>query len=240
VVAEQPAGRVADDGIGAAAGARLAVVSSHLHRFPGDAASCPEKALLLGLAAVIPQEIEGLECRAVDVALPAAGSAGEADLVEDLLAEVGAWGPAAETVVAWRGGVRWVRSFGPAPLGRREGLEGQEGPAGPVPRVRDGGVYLITGGLGGIGLALAAELASLARIKLALLGRSAMPPRETWDAAAAAGDERVRGVRELERLGAQVLTVAADVADEAAVQAAVADPEEPLSGELKVVALHVD
>ena len=192
-------------------GVRLAVVSSHLHRLGGDGESCPEKALLLGPATVLPQEIEGLSCRSVDVAL----DAGEDGLVEDLLAEIGAWGDPAETVVAWRHGVRWVRSFGPARLDHEDG---------PVPRVRDGGVYLITGGLGGVGLTLAAELAGRARVKLALLGRTALPPREAWDDA----DERVRRVRELEAAGAEVLTVTADVTDEVSLAAALAEVEERL------------
>jgi amino acid adenylation domain-containing protein len=195
----------------AVAGVRLAVVSSGLHRLAGDGAAAPEKALLLGPVAVIPQEIEELACRSVDVALPAAGSfdvAAEEDLVDDLLAEIGAWGDSTETVVAWRGGVRWVRSFGPARLDREEG---------PVARVRDGGVYLVTGGLGGVGLTLAAELAGRAKVKLALLGRSV-----------SMDEERGRRVRELEAAGAEVLTVAADVTDEASLAAALAEVEAKL------------
>jgi amino acid adenylation domain-containing protein len=203
----------------AAAGVHLAVVSSHLHRLAGDGVTCPEKGLLLGLTAVIPQEIEGVSCRAVDVALPAAGGPDEEDLIEDLLAEVGAWGHAAETVVAWRGGGRWVRSFGPARLGREQDS---------LPRVRDGGVYLITGGLGGVGFTLAAELASRARVKLALVGRSALAARQDWDRAATASDQRVRRVRELEATGAEVLAVAADVTDEASLREALARVESRL------------
>src|SRR5262249_33522537 len=84
----------------AAPGVCLAVASSHLHRLAGDAVAHPEKALLLGPVAVIPQEIEGLVCRSIDLVLPTPGSAEEEDLAEDLLAEIGAWGDPAETVVA--------------------------------------------------------------------------------------------------------------------------------------------
>jgi amino acid adenylation domain-containing protein len=203
----------------AVSGVRLAVVSSHLHRLPGDGLACPEKGLLLGPVAVFPQELEGLSCRAIDLALPAEESAEEEALVEDLLGEIGGWGDPAETVVAWRHGARWVRSFGPARLDAEESL---------ASRVRDGGVYLITGGLGGLGLTLAAELARHGQVKLALLGRTPLPPRESWDQAAAAGDERVRRVRELEAEGAEVLAVAADVTDEASLSAALAEIERQL------------
>ncbi|MEK8146419.1 acyltransferase domain-containing protein [Streptomyces sp. M10(2022)] len=53
-------------------------------------------------------------------------------------------------------------------------------------RIRDHGVYLITGGLGGIGLALAEHLARTTRARLVLVGRSPFPAREQWAALLAA------------------------------------------------------
>ncbi len=47
-------------------------------------------------------------------------------------------------------------------------------------RLRKNGVYLITGGLGGIGLELAKFLAQ-SSAKLVLTGRSSFPIRDTWD-----------------------------------------------------------
>ena len=46
---------------------------------------------------------------------------------------------------------------------------------------QEDGVYLITGGLGGLGLEITDHLLSLGRLNLALLGRSALPERHTWD-----------------------------------------------------------
>ena len=48
--------------------------------------------------------------------------------------------------------------------------------------LRDGGVYLITGGLGGIGLGLAEQLTRHCRAKLVLMGRTGLPPAAQWDA----------------------------------------------------------
>ncbi|MEZ5913580.1 MAG: beta-ketoacyl synthase N-terminal-like domain-containing protein [Paracoccaceae bacterium] len=48
-------------------------------------------------------------------------------------------------------------------------------------RLRPGGGYLITGGFGGIGLTLAETLIRRAGARVALLGRSALPPREAWE-----------------------------------------------------------
>ncbi|HXR36834.1 MAG TPA: SDR family NAD(P)-dependent oxidoreductase, partial [Candidatus Binataceae bacterium] len=94
--------------------------------------------------------------------------------------------------------------------------------------LRERGVYLITGGLGGLGLTLAEALARAVHARLVLLGRAAMPPRATWDewltahGAADPVSARIRKLRDLELAGAEVLTVTADVTDLAAMHQAVA------------------
>ncbi|RJQ77862.1 SDR family NAD(P)-dependent oxidoreductase [Amycolatopsis panacis] len=113
-------------------------------------------------------------------------------------------------VAAWRGARRWVRDFDVAPLPEVEDAQAW----------RPGGVYLITGGLGLLGLALARRLAPLGT-KLALAGRSALPPEETWDEwiTEHGVDDKTSGilltVRELRALGAEVLPVRADISDPA-------------------------
>ncbi|MEO3812460.1 type I polyketide synthase [Sphaerisporangium sp. B11E5] len=96
-----------------------------------------------------------------------------------------------------------------------------------VPGPRRGGVYLITGGLGAVGMALARQLAGEYAANLILLGRTPLPPRERWaavlcDEAAVPGlRRRLRDVFELERLGAEVTVVSGDVADQTVVRQAV-------------------
>src|SRR5690348_16258650 len=77
-----------------------------------------------------------------------------------------------ERIVAYRGTYRWVQSYEP--------VEPPAQPAG-FSRLRKQGVYLITGGLGNIGLALAAYLATTVQAKPVLTGRSASPPRDRWE-----------------------------------------------------------
>jgi acyl transferase domain-containing protein/acyl carrier protein len=90
--------------------------------------------------------------------------------------------------------------------------------------VRPDGAYLITGAFGGIGRAVARWLAARGAGKLIMAGRTALPDRATWDDPALPDSvlTRVRAVRELERLGAEVDVVAIDVADADAVRALVA------------------
>jgi NAD(P)-dependent dehydrogenase (short-subunit alcohol dehydrogenase family)/acyl carrier protein len=93
--------------------------------------------------------------------------------------------------------------------------------------LRDRGVYLITGGTGGIGLTLAGHLARSVRARLILVARTEMPDRGEWARLSAerpAGDpvaERIRSIEAIERLGGEVLVVAADVTRAAEMSAAV-------------------
>ncbi|HYH19581.1 MAG TPA: SDR family NAD(P)-dependent oxidoreductase [Azospirillum sp.] len=194
---------------------RVEVVADGLFDVTGHEPLAAEKATLLAPALVAPQERPGLACRCIDLDhIPADRAA----LADRLLAEFAATpaGPA----VALRRGRRWVQAYEPVALP----------PPASTP-LRERGVYLLTGGLGGVGLVLARHLARSVRARLVLLGRTPLPERADWPALLAdpARDERaaarVRQVLELEELGAEVLVVAADVADRAAMARALAVAE---------------
>jgi thioesterase domain-containing protein/NAD(P)-dependent dehydrogenase (short-subunit alcohol dehydrogenase family)/acyl carrier protein len=194
---------------------QLTVVTNGSQQVGDEGLLYPEKATLAGPCKVIPQEFPGIHCTRVDVELPAAAglftrqrAARELDaLASRLLGEVSL--AAGNQSVALRGGDRWLQCF------ERTRLE----PRTAGSRLKDGGVYLITGGLGGLGLVLAEHLARTRRAKLVLVGRTPLPEREEWDAwLAAKGPEdatrkKIAMLRELERFGAEVLAVSADVAN---------------------------
>ena len=77
------------------------------------------------------------------------------------------------------------------------------------------GTYLITGGLGSLGLALAERLVARGARSLALVGRRGLPPREQWDAVDPSSPQRtqIAAVRQLEAAGATVHVCRADIAD---------------------------
>ncbi len=168
--------------------------------------AAPLQALALGPCRVIPRELPQLSCRLVD--LDPAESAGEA-AVARLLAEAAA--PDGGDLAAWRKGQRWQPHRVRAPAG----------PPRQPARLREGGVYLITGGLGGIGLELAAYLAQNFHARLALVSRRALPEPAHWRALAAAGGAQPphADTPTLARLvalmdaGAQVMACSADVTD---------------------------
>ncbi|WP_285581685.1 non-ribosomal peptide synthetase/type I polyketide synthase [Herbidospora sp. NBRC 101105] len=159
---------------------RVLVVTQDVH------VDRPEQAVLEGLAAALAGET-GFEVRVADLT--------SREPVEQRVAAV-------ETEIAARGCglVRWHG-------GRRSERE----PEAVVPAGRDlpaDGVYLITGGAGGVGAALARELADRGRPTIVLAGRSPRPP------AALLADLRSRG--------ATADYHAADVSREADVEALLA------------------
>jgi acyl transferase domain-containing protein/acyl-CoA synthetase (AMP-forming)/AMP-acid ligase II/acyl carrier protein len=107
--------------------------------------------------------------------------------------------------------------------GRRHGLRLRRDAvaATPPPRLRRDATYLVTGGLGGIGLAVARWLASCGARRLVLVGRRPVSPRATWSALPAGGRDAAiaRATLELENEGVHVDLVALDLADDAALRA---------------------
>ncbi|MDB5041438.1 MAG: hypothetical protein JWN27_2164, partial [Candidatus Eremiobacteraeota bacterium] len=86
------------------------------------------------------------------------------------------------------------------------------------------GSYLVTGGLGGLGLATAQWLAARGARHVVLLGRTGLPPRDTWNADVPSDvREKIDGVQAVEALGARVEIVAADVADTARLRTLIAE-----------------
>jgi len=168
----------------------ICVVSNNLQEVTGEEELCPEKATLLGPCRVISQEYQNILCRSIDVVLPETGTAQRQRLVEDLFAEIAS--QSSDRVLAYRGRHRWVQDF--------EQIRFEATDETPV-KLKDRGVYLITGGMGGMGLEFAEYLAQNVKARLVLVGRTPLP----------ADDEKIRAI---EDAGGEVLLVAADVTNE--------------------------
>ncbi|MFH8367581.1 beta-ketoacyl synthase N-terminal-like domain-containing protein [Streptomyces sp. NPDC018031] len=218
------------------------VVCRGIRSVTGEEPLRPENAPLLGACTVIPQEVPETSCRTLDItgADPLEPGPGTVDALLALLHR-----STGDRDLALRGRHWWVRDFDPVKLAAPPGA-GVRAPGGPAdpetagrPPLRDGGVYLITGGLGGVGLALAERIATEARRPvIGLLGRSGFPAEESWDGWLAAHDERdatsrrIRRLRDLHRLGARTVLLRADVTDRGQLAAAVAElrAHGPLAG----------
>ncbi|MDV2992196.1 MAG: hypothetical protein N4J56_001850 [Chroococcidiopsis sp. SAG 2025] len=223
---------------------QLAVVSNYLHGVTAEEIVSPEKATVLAAVKIIGQEYPNINCRSIDVMIPDAEKLVERLLgesipsqAEDLVSRISrrrseALGAkaqrralrvnaSADVAIAYRKGQRWVQAFEPIELTK----------ANTSALLRTGGVYLITGGLGNIGLVLAEYLAKSVKAKLILTGRSAFPVKDEWETWLATHDKddeisgKIRKIQQLEALGAEVMVAAADVANINQMQAVIAQAE---------------
>ncbi|MGD2089474.1 MAG: amino acid adenylation domain-containing protein [Candidatus Aminicenantes bacterium] len=184
------------------------VVTDNMQDVTGEEVLCPGKAMVLGPIKVIPQEYSHIRCRSIDLALTRVEDWEVEQMADCLQREFST--PLSELVVAYRGRQRWVQAFEPTRL---------PPPPGQIPKLREGGVYLVTGGLGNIGYALAKYLVGKVQAKLVLVGRTALPPEKEWDTWLRTHREqdkvsiKIRKVKELKAMGGEVLVFAADAAD---------------------------
>jgi NAD(P)-dependent dehydrogenase (short-subunit alcohol dehydrogenase family)/acyl carrier protein len=201
----------------------ILVISNDMQSVTGVEALQPSKATVLGPCKVIPQEFVNIRCRSIDLSSDETAGWQAERLMRQLVGEISVdASEEVDSIVALRRGQRWVERFEAVRL-----TENGDGKA----LLREGGVYLITGGLGGIGLAVAEQLARVAQAKLVLLGRAGLPDRAQWDEYAASTDtenviaEKIKKVRALEALGAEVLVFSADVSDESRMREVVAEAD---------------
>ncbi len=161
-----------------------------------------EQAPLWGMGRVIALEQPNMWGGLIDlprIGNSAAANDGIAELCEELLASDG------EDQVALRGNRRYVLR-----------LERSRPAAVRRPFILSpDATYLITGGLGSLGLQLARWLVTQGARHLVLTGRTGLPERSTWPAIPAETEigKRVAAVRALEENGATIHIAKADAAD---------------------------
>lgn len=195
---------------------QITVVSNNIYDITGAEQLSPQKATILGCCQVIPQEYPNIICRSVDIVIPSSEQERQ-QLIEQLILELKV--NSSDSIVAYRGKHRWLQNFDPV---RLEATSDHT-------RLKEKGVYLITGGLGGIGLAIAEYLAKTVQARLILVGRSGLPSRQKWSEWLSTRDEKdttslkIQKVQALEKLGAQVQVISADVTNLTQMQQAIAE-----------------
>lgn len=198
---------------------KIWALSNSMQEVTGDEVSI-EKAPLLAPCKVIPLEYPHITCSSVDIVISDSEDEKYEELVEQVVEELQS--DLSDQVVAYRGLHRWVQTVEPIRLSRLAEISS---------RLKKNGVYLITGGLGKVGLTVAEYLAKAVQAKLVLTGRSTFPPPEEWEQwllTHANDDPRgriIQRLRELEGMGSEALVVTADVADPGQMQAAISCAE---------------
>jgi len=214
----------------------LIAVSNNMQAVTGEELLQPEKATLLGPVRTIPQEYPNIQCRSVDVALPIENTESEQRLLEQMLAEI--LSKTDDRAIAYRGKHRWLPSYEPVHL--------EQAKAKKRSLLKQQGNYLITGGLGGIGLTLAEYLGKNFSANLILISRSAFPEPKDWTEwleSHDAGDEtslKIQALQTLENQGARLWIAQADAANLQQMQDVVAKADErfgPIHGVIHAAGL---
>ncbi|HEV8299262.1 MAG TPA: SDR family NAD(P)-dependent oxidoreductase, partial [Acidimicrobiales bacterium] len=202
--------------LGAAAegGTRLAAITRGATAASG-AAFRPVDALALGPVLVAPQEYPDLATLLIDVDVDAEAERSAPAIVDELLTM-------SDRVVALRRGRRLIPELVRTPVAA---------PSSDRATFRAGGTYVVTGGLGGIGHAIAAHLATTHQANLVVVASEPVPAgdeRAPWLARHGRDDatsRRITRLAELEQVGTKVAVVVADLADAGALRHALDEAE---------------
>ncbi|MEM9219993.1 MAG: SDR family NAD(P)-dependent oxidoreductase, partial [Cyanobacteria bacterium P01_F01_bin.150] len=201
---------------------RLVVVTANLQSVQADEQTCCVHGALTGLLKTVPLELSWLRCQHLDLA-DSTASTQQTNFIIDELAQ-----PYVDTAIAYRQNQRWVTALTP--------INWQERSPQSI-SLKTNGLYLVTGGLGGIATGLAHNLYQHKQAKLILIGRTALPPRHEWshhldkDTPVA---NKIRQLQALEAITDNVTYHAADVCDAQALEQLVNESErhwqQPLDG----------
>lgn len=199
----------------------LRFISSNAHPVPGDNRFVPQHSGVTAVSKIIGVEYNRLSCQSIDVDL-SQPNINVASLAEQILAEAfssktalsGGDNAKPDDLVALRHGLRFLPSYEQVRLPEVK----------TQTRYKEQGVYLIVGGLGGMGLVFAEHIAKQVNATIVLLNRSTFIARNTWDEylnehGSSKQEEylitckRIRTIQRIEKLGSRIVIQQGDVAD---------------------------
>lgn len=177
----------------------IILISEHVNEVDkSEAYLKPEGAPLFGLGKVVMQEYPEIACRCMDID----EHCNIDSVIDEIQSNSGVY------MVAYRDNCRYVEVF--------DKIETNPEQVGI--QLKENGVYLITGGMGGIGLEMAKYLASKCKVNLALVNRTKMPERETWEEILGKNEDvrichKIKSIQEIEKSGSKVLCYNLDISD---------------------------
>ena len=178
----------------------IVLISNYVNEITGDEKRInPLNASLFGLGRVVNHENPELTCRCIDI--------DDLTKVTDIFAELKSG--SSEYQVAYRNGQRFVEKIVELDLTKVANRD--------IP-MREQGVYIITGGTGGIGLEVARFFSTKGQVNLALIGRSDTPGRDQWDEVLSQNNNSkliliIKIIREIETTGSKVDLYGIDISN---------------------------
>lgn len=179
-------------------------ISNGMHKIKNESFISSIKSVSLGPIKTIPKEFPGINCLSIDID----NSLDIEKLSELILSEFNS--DFKRQIVAIRDGLRLIRFFEHLDFNTQHSNNHL---------LKNGGTYIVTGGLGGIALTLSKAIASEFKPNLILISRQAIPDKSEWEKYLAqdkSGDKTSLNIRHLikiEQSGAEVSYFSADVTD---------------------------
>jgi acyl transferase domain-containing protein/acyl carrier protein len=180
---------------------RFSIITNGLYRVIGSEEGPIVQSLMIGPAIVLPQEFQ-VSCLNIDIDLNESPSEWAENLADELRYNDGTQ----DRTICFRNNRRWVQTY---EKNTRQ-LSYDENP------IKNGGGYLITGGLGNLGFLLARHLVEKYNARLILTGRREIRGH----------DQALERLSCLSEMGGDVRYIAADVSDPEAFERAVREVEE--------------
>lgn len=191
----------------------ILMVSDHAYEVTGDEDEIkPMNTAFLSIGKVISTEHSNLKCRCLDIDHETTAD----EIVNEVLLN------SSQYLIARRNGKRFIEELRCLDLEARKVKE---------QTIRSEGIYIVTGGTGGIGLAVSERIASKSPVNLCLVNRSKFPEREMWDSILENEEknglaEKIKIIRGIEKSGGKVICRSADVANESQMKALFDDMRE--------------
>ncbi|PQP85020.1 hypothetical protein C0Q44_11135 [Paenibacillus sp. PCH8] len=181
----------------------ITIATTTAYHVTGEEAELyPEHAALTGWAKVIGKEYPHIRCQCIDK---------DEHVTLESIPELFNSRIHSNEFSAYRNGVRYVEQLDEWDLEARVSMDW---------KLKDDGVYIITGGAGGIGSEIARWMAGHGKVRIALLGRTEVPAREQWPMlqknvqVETAVQQIIHEIHTIESQGATVSYFSVDVSDE--------------------------
>ncbi len=182
------------------------VISSGVYNVLGNDPMCPANASLIGTCRVIPMEQPSMHYQFIDIEVNDFKRHEKAYLLNMVNQCLHDEWSSNQPIIAYRNGYKWDVDY--VPIAKKN----------PILNFADNGIYLITGGIGGIGLSISEVIATEAvNPTLILCSRNFCIPEFEWDNImrnpAHPSHQKIARLNKLKALGAKVYCVQSDVSN---------------------------
>lgn len=186
---------------------KITSITNELFSIFGNEPISPEKSMIIGASQVISQEYPNITCKIIDQFSDVPFEFLTNHIIADLLSESN------EPLIALRNLTRWTLGYQP----------GNQYASSKSMIIKESGTYLITGGLGRIGLVFTEFLVRKYHANVILLDKILLPHKQEWEAWIESHEEndatrrRLLAIKDIEKFGTSINIIHSDLSDRKAI-----------------------